>query len=425
MTSSADDSAASTPAAFRPETQRGVPGFFHAGQDAAGFWWLIDPNGRPVWCKAVHEVRAAKSEADGSLAPDSAARLRAWGFDTVGVAGDGAGWDDGFAIMAAANFCEAGPLIVGPGLRLPDVFDPRWPQLAQERAVTMCTPLSDHRNMIGWVTDEAPLWAQPVANGQGWPSLLQLCLSLEPGFAAYHAAWEFALALHGGRLDALARAWEVTLANKEGVRELTRADTGLATRGYLRDEARWTREFARRYFSSTAAAIRAADPNHLALGCRFDGIVGAHVLAECVYPAVDVAMPDWRELPGLAEGNAKNPVFAGNVSWTEEEFWRSPASVSGGVQRLTSVERMLRRGRAGLERAARQPAVVGYVWRQWQDEPGEQPPFARGLVHVNGVEAREHTELLTGFNARAEAMRRASATRTESLKVVSPLSNPG
>jgi len=38
------------------------------------------------------------------------------------------------------------------------------------------------------------------------PSLLQICLSLEPSFPAYHAAWEFTLAAHGGELAAMARA---------------------------------------------------------------------------------------------------------------------------------------------------------------------------------------------------------------------------
>ena len=52
--------------------------------------------------------------------------------------------------------------------------------------------------------------------------------------------------------------------------------------------------------------------------------------------------------------------------------------------------------------------MVGYLWSQWQDEPAEQPPFARGLVHVNGAEAREHTELLTAFNQRAESLHGAS-----------------
>ena len=45
--------------------------------------------------------------------------------------------------------------------------------------------------------DNFPGWAQFPAT-RGRPSLLQLCLSLEPNFSAYHAAWEFALALHGG-----------------------------------------------------------------------------------------------------------------------------------------------------------------------------------------------------------------------------------
>jgi len=78
-------------------------------------------------------------------------------------------------------------------------------------------------------------------------------------------------------------------------------------------------------------------------------------------------------------------------------------------RRLTAVEWMLRRARLALDRAARHRAIVGYVWRQWQDEPGEQPPFARGMVHLDGAEAREHTELLAEFNHRAETVRWSAA----------------
>jgi agarase len=392
--------AATTPRPF--SKIRGVDGFVRVGLDEAGHWWLLDAEGRPFFCRAVNGVRAAGPPGDGVLPGDSAGRLRNWGFDTVGVGSDGTGWEDGFAVMAAVDFCGASPPLTGAGLRVPDVFDAEWPAAAQRHAAKFCLPLADHRRLIGWVTDDCPGWAQPSADGR--PSLLQHCLSLEPFYAAYHAAWEFALALHGGRLDAMARAWGVALANKESLRELTRAEMGIGTRGYLRDEARWTREFARRYFSTTAAAIRAADPNHLVLGCRFRGTVGQHVLAECVYPAVDVAMPDWRELPVVHAGSAANPVIAGEVCWTEKEFLKVPTAAR--LLRFTSVEWMLRRGRSGLERAARHPAVVGYVWRQWQDDPGEQPPFARGLLHANGSEAREHTELLTDFNARAELLRK-------------------
>jgi agarase len=235
--------------------------------------------------------------------------------------------------------------------------------------------------------------------------LLQLCLSLEPSFAAYHAAWEFVLAHHGGRLDLVAQAWNANLSNKEVVRELTRAEEGLGTRGYLRDDARWAREFARRYFSTTAAAVRAADPNHLVLGCRFRRGAGASVLAECVYPAVDVSMVRWTEVPS-AGSLPSQPVLADDVSWVAEDFLRTVAGTR--TRRLTTFERMLRKARSTLDRVARHPAVVGYSWAQWQDEPGEQPPFAAGLVHANGTEAREHTELLTQFNLRAESLHRAA-----------------
>jgi hypothetical protein len=405
---------------FAPETFRGTEGFFRAAQDGAGRWWLIDPDGRPFFCRAVHGVRAPVANGVGGEAGnaiDPALRLRRWGFNTVGVGGDGAGRDDGLAFLMAVDFCRVGAPILAPGVRLPDVFDPDWVRLAGQRAVERCGPWAACRELLGWLADDEPGWGRPRAAAAPRPTLLQVCLSLEPGFAAYHAAWEFTLALHRGRLESLARAWGVPIANKEIVRELTRAEQGLATRGYLRDDERWTKEFARRYFGSTAAAIRAADPNHLLFGCRFGGPVAESVRVECVYPAVDVPLLDGSELPptGLI---VTGPVLADGVCWVDERIsgqsvGLEPTSATvGGVRRLTSVERMLRRGRGALARMARHPAAVGYVWRQWLDEPGEQPPFARGLVHLNGAEAREHTELLADFNARADTVRR---TATESI----------
>lgn len=389
---------APTPVAapWRAGTRRGREGFFHLAQGADGRWSLLDPDGQTFFLRAVHGVRAPRATADGDLPADPATRLRAWGFNAVGFgADDAAGRDDGLPFLAAVDFLGAGPVLTGPGLRLPDVFDPEWSRRAQVRAAERCAPLADERALIGWAGDAALEWAQPAADGR--PALLQQCLSLEPGFAAYHAAWEFALALHGGRLDALARAWDTPIANKEVVRTLTRAEQALATRGYGRDDARWTREFARRYFAGASAAVRAADANHLFLGARSIGRAGGHVAAESVFPAVDGALADWRELPARAT-NPAQPLIADAVGWSSAEFLRPLAG--GRVGRLTALERMLRRARAGLARLERNPAVVGYAWARWKDEPGEQPPFAGGLVHANGAEAREHTELIAQFNAR-------------------------
>jgi hypothetical protein len=121
------------------------------------------------------------------------------------------------------------------------------------------------------------------------------------------------------------------------------------------------------------------------------------VLAEAAFPGVDVPWIDLDDLPLAPAG----PVVAGDFTWVDARFLREPASAR--TRRLTTVERMLRRGRAVLERAARHPAVVGYAWRQWRDGAGEQPPFAHGLVHENDAEAREHTELLAEINGRFPA----------------------
>ena len=380
------------PQIFKPETVRGTAGYFRLGQTPAGLWWLIDPDGQPFFLRAVNEV----SGAEGSP-HDPGARLRAWGFNALGVGAEAALREEGLPFVATVDFCAAGALIHTAGARLPDVFDPEWPKAAAVRAGELCLPLCERRDLMGWITDDQPGWAQPGPAGR--PALLQICLSLEPGFAAYHAAWDFVLALHGGRLEALAKAWAQPITNKEVVRELTRTEQGIATRGYLRDDARWSREFARRYFALTSAAIRAHDHNHLVFGCRFGGTAGAAVLAEEVYPAIDAPWIDLDDLALVPPG----PVLAGDFTWVDPRFLGAP-----GARRqrgLTSVERMLRRGRTVLERAALHPAVTGYAWSQWRDRTGEQPPFAGGLVHENDTAAREHTELLADLNARVHALR--------------------
>lgn len=391
------------PAWQRAGSARGREGYFRLAQDADGRWWLADPAGAPFFLRGVHGVRDTGIPPDAALPMDAASRLRSWGFNAVGCGRDPSARDDGLPFLASADLARVVPSLSTSGVRLPDVFDPDWPQRAADRAHEICAAQAENPALVGWITDDALDWASPAADRR--PSLLQVCLSLEPHYAAYHAAWEFVLASHGGQLGRVARAWNVGLANKEVVRELTRSEAGLATRGFLRDEMRWAREFSRRYFTVATAAIRQADPNHLVFGARYAGRVGAHVLAEGAYPAVDACLLPWPELPAGAAARTQ-PVLVDQVGWTDPALERIPAGRR--APRLTTFERMLRRGRTAIDRMARHPAVVGYLWRQWQDEAGEQPPFARGLVHANGAEAREHTEVLAAFNARATELHRAA-----------------
>jgi hypothetical protein len=418
---------------FKPETIRGTAGYFRVGQTRAGMWWFIDPADEVFFSRGVNGVNRAGSTRGGAAKPGPYAvavdarhgtdepqvfvemvlvRLNAWRCNTLGAWATPEFFDRGTAYLEMLEFRQAAPVttIKLAGANVPDVFDPRWVEACDRRAAERCAPRALSRDLIGYFTDHEPGWAQPGgdAGRVERPSLLQICLSLEPSFPAYHAAWEFTLAAHGGELATLARAWGAVLPNKEALRQLTLTDTALLSPGYLRDHERFTREFARRYFSVTAAAIRRHDPHHLNLGCRFGGVPAAAILAECVSPNVDVLSlnPDYEapvERVDAVYRAQGMPVLVGEFGWTGEAFTgRRRADEPRGQ---TTVERMLARGRASLERIIAHPAVVGYAWPRWVDRADQQPPFGEGLVHVDDHEAREHTELLTDINDRIAVLR--------------------
>jgi hypothetical protein len=243
---------------FPPESIRGAPGYVRLGRTRGGVWWLLGPDDRPfLACDAFRG--AAASWAGASL---SAA---AWPSGTVVVAG-GAPGAGARRWLGLVPFRSAAPgaAIHLQGVHLPDVFDPGWSQTCAARAAGVCRPGLGDARLVGWLTDPDLHWRQS-AGGLPRPALLQVCLSLEPKFAAYHAAWEFVLAAHGGDLEAVSAAWETPVPNRESLRQLTHGDQVLSGAGFLHDDAHFTREFARLYFASAVAAIRAADPAHLVI----------------------------------------------------------------------------------------------------------------------------------------------------------------
>jgi hypothetical protein len=337
-------------------------------------------------------------------------RLRHWNVNTLDAGTGPEFFDQGIYYTEILEIRKAGPWFHSGQALLPDVFDPAWREAVDRRALEICVPRRESRELIGYFTDSGLNWGQRPAVGavSSRPTLLQQCLSLEPSFAAYHAAWEFVLASRNRDLAALSRDWELDLPNKETLRQLTQAENAIASEGYERDQERFSREFARRYFTTCAAAIRKYDPHHLILGCRFTESPGPAVLAECGYPHVDVL-----SIAGLPVDEpsayldsyykATNmPLWVGEFSWADEAF-HGALSDTDAVG-LTAVERMLKNGRTAFAAIAAHPAVVGYAWSRWVDGAEAQPPFGPGLVHIDDREAREHTELLRHLNATAEKL---------------------
>src|SRR5687767_5666463 len=113
----ADESRAVEAGPFRGPVRPGREGCFRLPQDEAGRWWLFDPQGETFFFSGVHDTCRSAEHDDAGLPPDAAARLRAWGFNALGVGGETTLRDDGLPFLASAEFCSVGQSIVVPGVR--------------------------------------------------------------------------------------------------------------------------------------------------------------------------------------------------------------------------------------------------------------------------------------------------------------------
>lgn len=378
----ASRSAAAPPALrdLKPETIRGAPGCFRVGQGSDGRWWLVAPDDTAFFGCGVDGVR--RIGAEGSAAA-VVARLREWHFNLLGPEGAPEFRGLGLPYLESLELLKAGGLPIRlAGVRLPDVFDPGWPEACDAR-VAATTPARDR---VGFVTDADLGWAQPGAEAR--PSLLQVCLSLDPRHAAYHAAWEFVLAPHGGELGALARAWEADLPNKETLRQWTQEERRLDTPAYREAQARFAQEFVQRYLRAASAAVRRHAPGVLLFGPPLPAALRA-----AAGPWVDVSL-------AAGPGPGGGPVLVAGFCWTP------PAGDAGGRSGLSRLERMHRRGRASLEALVADPAAIGYLWGEYaHGDAAVHAPFGRGLVYEDGATAHEHVQPLASINRMATARR--------------------
>ncbi len=366
---------------LKPESLRGAPGFFRVGQDGAGRWWLVQPDGTPVIGCGVDDVRLLPGGPDEA---GTVGQLRDWSFNVLGPGSAPALREYGLPFVEALELRRAGDFLFRlGGARLPDVFDPRWADACEERLAGV----TSRRDRVGFVTDSDLGWAQ-AGGAEARPTLLQICLSLDPRYSAYHAAWEFALAPYGGDFAQLARAWDLEGPNKEALRQWTIEDRLIDAPAYREAHARFSAEFAQRYLRIVGEGVRRHAPGVLVFGPPLPAGLGA--LAEAW---VDVRVVT--ELTPLSGG----PVWFTPFSWVPAV----PEREAKG--RLSGLERMHRAGRAALEALLRHPATVGYFWPEYAaGDRAAEAPFGRGLLYGDGLPAIEHVQPLAAINRAARAL---------------------
>jgi hypothetical protein len=361
--------------------------YFRVGE-RDGIFWLVDPDGGHFLSKGIDTVRfdqdriqnsdrtpyaeACRRKYGGHDAWRSAAaaRLAGWGFNTLGS------WSDE-ALAAAAP----APLAVTPNLDLamsfawdgkqdfPDVFDADFDRHIRRRALELCGTRRDAQNIIGWFIDNELRWGP---DWRGPEDLRALFLRLPSGSPGRRAA---------------------TGAEPVGF-------TGLV---------------ADRYFTLTAAAIKAADPNHLVLGCRF-AYVPAQAVIEAAGRHLDIISFNCYDLDPsnviAAYGVVQKPCLIGEFSFRATDS--GLPNTNGAGPKVASQSERADCFRRYVTAALRMPTVIGYHWFEHADQPaegrfdGENSNF--GTVTTDDRVYEKLTAMMTAVNGEAEDIHAAAAS---------------
>ena len=411
-------------------------GFFHFAQ-IDGADRAIDPSGRAMTLAGVDFVNpdvfyssflgyapyarfvATNYPSREAWAKQTASRLREWGFNML-ASHCATELFPGFPHADTLNLSNPFAKSKEPEWRIsentdapstgfPNVFHPDYEREVFAAAAKRCAPLKDDPSLVGWFIDnELCWWGRSSDVGAG---LFDLVSKLPPGHSARKALDDY-LASHRTTTDAFERP-----CDPNGIPRSAKI-------GFLR-------LVAERYFSVNAAAIRAADPNHAVLGCRFArGTLWTHdvvweeagkycdAVSLNFYPWCDldrgVVLTDQGGIPIQGELRRVHALCRRPLLITE---WSFPALDAGrpclhgaGQRFRTQAERA-----AAVELYVRtllaEPFIAGYNWFMWVDQPatGLRPAFPEdsnyGLVSEEDKPYTLVTEAFARANGKAPAPR--------------------
>lgn len=450
------------------KTLIGKEGYIRVGQDTRGTWWFLDPRDTPFYAKAVAGVNRAGTQGgrlatDGPYAPtvdrkyhypDSPDafvkhthhRLREWGFNSHGAWITEEFFDRGLLYTDILECRKQQPpteQLNLPGCKLPDVFAPGFAEGVERICARLCPPRRDKKDMIGYFTDNELGWAAgPTDHVWGGgaslnikrpaPTLLQICLGLEPGRPAREEAWRFVNQRHPRPAD-LAAAWNLPSADPATFQKMLQNGVMIDHPVYGKDLHDFVVHFALAYFRVTGEAIRRHDPHHLILGCRFGSPPGDAV-GEAVRqsPWIDVVSANnyrdtMRERIDEYTRVMRKPVFIGEYAWASDYHTRiTDRDTHPRWPALPLAARTAVKGRAALEEAFAHPMVVGYTWYRWIQNPRPDAQFplqGYGLVDEADEPNPFNVDLLAALNPRAEAIHAGKtppATHDDLLNALPP-----
>ena len=240
-----------------PEESGPFAQFIHRQQGAHSMAEPIGGEGRTFSFYAANLVRKFGDGWRERWEQTSAARLRNWGFNTIG------NWSDwNFMAKAQVPFVASGAVawnarkIEGGGGywgKMVDVYDPGFVKAAEEGLSGVAKHFANNPYCIGYFGDNEIAWEAvergPLASPPGQPARIAQVEMLKKKY---------------GSLDNLNAAWETSATSWEALRVPEKINA--ACRG---DLSAFQYAFARRYFEVCRDVFKRYAPNQLYLGCRF------------------------------------------------------------------------------------------------------------------------------------------------------------
>jgi hypothetical protein len=379
-----------------------------------GVWWIINPRGEPMLSSGVDHIsyesdrikgagRCPYADALDPIYPDrnawgleALARIRRWGFNTVGAWSDPELWMHGvpytvildIAVRAGANWERGVPA---------DVYDARFANTARDVAGELCQPRRFDHTLLGYFSDNELRWGP---EWRGKETMLDMYLKLPGGAAGHAKAVEFLRERYAQDIRKLNQAWGVSASSFEDL-----AAPG-ATEAYRSDAAQFLENVATRYFEICEQAIHKADPHHLYLGARFaDKPPDAVLRGARKVDVVSINVYDFDPRPAVQAvfKVTGRPVLIGEFAFRAENS--GLPNTRGAGPKVADQPARAQAYADYVTRLESLPEAVGYHWFEWVDEPkegrfdGENSNY--GLVDIQDRPYQEFVEAVRKANAAA------------------------
>ena len=299
---------------------------------------------------------------------ETAQRLEAWGFNTIG------NWSEP-DLWAMHRLPYTVPLWLEGEFwwgGMPDPFDPRFAVAADTTARNAAAQFGGDPWLIGYFVDNELSWRRGSSTDpREYYALAINTLARGPDSPA-KSIFAAQLIETYREPERLAQAWGISLASWDGLRGegFALPPASLDNPAVIRDLTAFTRRFAEAYFRTVAEALRRHDPDHLYLGSRFAWRTPEAVEA-CAHWCDVVSFnlykrsiandgDEWARFHALGK-----PALIGEFHFGSTDrglFWEGLVGAGRESERGPAYARYLRA-------VADNPDFVGAHWFQYIDEP--------------------------------------------------------